>query len=62
MVSVLINQFLTAAFYMEWMESVRDPDLAGSSVGKFAIIIGMAAGFFPGDARNEAESVGGDTE
>ena len=48
MVSVLINQFLAATFLygMDGKLSVIPIWLAVPSVG-FAIIIGMAAGFFP---------------
>ena len=63
MVSVLINQFLAATFFI-WngWKTVRDPDLAGSSIGRICHHHRHGSRILPGDARNEAESVGGDTE
>lgn len=41
---------------------VRDPDLAGSSIGRICHHHRHGSRILPGDARDEAESVGGDTE
>lgn len=63
MVSVLINQISGSDFFI-WngWKTVRDPDLAGSSVGRICHHHRHGSRILPGDARNEAESVGGDTE
>lgn len=49
-------------FIWNGWKTVRDPDLAGSSVGGICRHHRHGSRILPGDARNEAESVGGDTE
>ena len=53
MVSVLINQFLAATFLY---------GMDGSSIGRICHHHRHGSRILPGNARDEAESVGGDTE
>ena len=54
--------YLDLRNFFRYMKQIRDPDLAGSSIGRICHHHRHGSRILPGNARDEAESVGGDTE
>lgn len=61
---ICADQPVPGSYLFIWngWKTVRDPDLAGSSIGRICHHHRHGSRILPGDARDEAESAGGDTE